>query len=88
MSEVKAQKSSSPHRGTTGIGWLQQSSSSRKGLRIHHGPVAKGLDEAVKAIGSNVTGVQATCQIDDLDRSTKPVKSRGESMSFSPTRGR
>src|SRR5437867_13246949 len=47
----------------------------------------KELDEAVKAIGTNVSGVQGdVAQFADLDRLTRPsLRRRGESILFSPT---
>jgi NAD(P)-dependent dehydrogenase (short-subunit alcohol dehydrogenase family) len=47
----------------------------------------KELDEAVKAIGTNVSGVQGdVAQLADLDRLYETVsKVKGESILFSPT---
>ena len=48
----------------------------RRGLRVRHRPAAGGLDEAVKAIGRNVTGVRGdSANLGDLDRLYEKVKS-------------
>jgi len=50
----------------------------------------KDLDEAVKAIGRNATGVQGgVAKLADLDRLYQRVRDvKGELISFSPTRHR
>jgi NAD(P)-dependent dehydrogenase (short-subunit alcohol dehydrogenase family) len=49
----------------------------RGGLRRYHGPSPEELDEAVKAIGDNVTGVQGdVSNLADLDRLYNTVKAQ------------
>jgi NAD(P)-dependent dehydrogenase (short-subunit alcohol dehydrogenase family) len=64
---------------TSGIGWPRQSSFSRRGLTYSsRAVVKKELDEAVKAIGSNVTGIQGNvAKLADLDRLYEAVKTKG-----------
>src|ERR1700720_917636 len=55
------------HRGD----WVGYSTALRQrgGICLHHGPSTEAIDEAVAAIGSNVTGVQGdVAKLADLDR--------------------
>ena len=56
--------------GTTGIGWATAKLFVKEGAYVFiTGRRQKELDEAVKAIGSNVTGVQGdVAKLADLDR--------------------
>jgi NAD(P)-dependent dehydrogenase (short-subunit alcohol dehydrogenase family) len=65
--------------GTTGIGLATAKLFVRQGAYVFiTGRRQKELDEAVKAIGSNVTGVQGDIsKLTDLDRLYEAVKSRG-----------
>jgi NAD(P)-dependent dehydrogenase (short-subunit alcohol dehydrogenase family) len=65
--------------GTTGIGLATAKLFVRQGAYAFiTGRRQKELDEAVKAIGSNVTGVQGDIsKLTDLDRLYEAVKSRG-----------
>jgi short-subunit dehydrogenase involved in D-alanine esterification of teichoic acids len=74
--------------GTEGLGSLLQSFLSKEGAYVFiTGRREKELDEPVKAIGTNVTGVQGdVAKLDDLDRLYDTVsKVKGESILFSPT---
>jgi len=73
--------------GTTGIGLAAAKLFVKEGAYVFiTGRREKELEAAVKAIGSNVTGVQGdVAKLTDLDRLYEAVKSKGESMSFSPT---
>jgi NAD(P)-dependent dehydrogenase (short-subunit alcohol dehydrogenase family) len=65
--------------GTTGIGLATAKLFVKEGAYVYiTGRRQKELDEAVKAIGSNVTGVQGDIsKLTDLDRLYEAVKSRG-----------
>jgi NAD(P)-dependent dehydrogenase (short-subunit alcohol dehydrogenase family) len=65
--------------GTTGIGLATAKLFVKQGAYVFiTGRRQKELDEAVKAIGSNVTGVQGDIsKLTDLDRLYEAVKSRG-----------
>jgi NAD(P)-dependent dehydrogenase (short-subunit alcohol dehydrogenase family) len=65
--------------GTTGIGLATAKLFVKEGAYVFiTGRRQKELDEAVKAIGSNVTGVQGDIsKLTDLDRLYEAVKSRG-----------
>jgi NAD(P)-dependent dehydrogenase (short-subunit alcohol dehydrogenase family) len=65
--------------GTTGIGFATAKLFVAEGAYVFiTGRRPKELDEAVKAIGSNVTGVQGDIsKLDDLDRLYETVKARG-----------
>ena len=74
--------------GTTGIGFAAAKLFVEEGAYVFiTGRRQKELDEAVKAIGSNVTGVQGdVAKLADLDRLYEAVKAKGEnSTSSSPT---
>ena len=63
----KSLKTRWPHRRD----WVGHGKAVREGgcVRLHHGPSPEELDEAVKAIGSNVSGVQGdVANLADLDR--------------------
>src|ERR1700746_3635696 len=66
--------------GTTGIGLAAAKLFVREGAYVFiTGRRQKELDDAVKAIGSNVTGVQGDVgKLADLDRLYETVKARGE----------
>src|SRR6204780_664769 len=66
--------------GTTGIGLATAKLFVRQGAYVFiTGRRQKELDEAVKAIGSNVTGVQGDIsKLTDLDRLYEAVKSKGK----------
>jgi NAD(P)-dependent dehydrogenase (short-subunit alcohol dehydrogenase family) len=66
--------------GTTGIGLATAKLFVKEGACvIITGRRQKELDEAVKAIGSNVTGVQGDiAKLTDLDRLYEAVKSKGK----------
>ena len=66
--------------GTTGIGLATAKLFVKDGAYVFiAGRRQKELDEAVKAIGSNVTGVQGDIsKLTDLDRLYEAVKSRGK----------
>jgi len=70
--------------GTTGIGLAAAKLFVREGAYVFiTGRRQKELDEAVKAIGRNVTGVQGdVTKLADLDRLSKPSKRKDESTSF------
>jgi NAD(P)-dependent dehydrogenase (short-subunit alcohol dehydrogenase family) len=65
--------------GTTGIGLAAAKLFVREGAYVFiTGRRQKELDDAVKAIGSNVTGVQGDVgKLADLDRLYETVKARG-----------
>ena len=65
--------------GTTGIGLATAKLFVKEGAYVFiAGRRQKELDEAVKAIGSNVTGVQGDiAKLTDLDRLYEAVKSKG-----------
>src|ERR1700727_623044 len=65
--------------GTTGIGLATAKLFVKEGAYIFiTGRRRKELDEAVKAIGSNVTGIQGdVAQLADLDRLYQAVKAKG-----------
>jgi NAD(P)-dependent dehydrogenase (short-subunit alcohol dehydrogenase family) len=65
--------------GTTGIGFATAKLFVAEGAYVFiTGRRPKELNEAVKAIGSNVTGVQGDIsKLDDLDRLYETVKARG-----------
>src|SRR6266403_388761 len=65
--------------GTTGIGLAAAKLFVREGAYVFiTGRRQKELDEAVKAIGSNVTGVQGdVAKLADLDRLYQAVKAKG-----------
>src|ERR1700751_4147316 len=65
--------------GTTGIGLAAAKLFVREGAYVFiTGRRQKELDEAVKAIGSNVTGIQGdVAKLADLDRLYQAVKARG-----------
>ena len=74
--------------GTEGIGLATAQLFVKEGAYVFiTGRRQKELDEAVKTIGSNVTGVQGdVAKLADLDRLYETVgKVRGESTLFSPT---
>ena len=75
--------------GSTGIGLAAAKLFVREGAYVFiTGRRQKELDEAVKAIGNNVTAIQGdVAKLADLDRLFRPSRRRGESMSFSPTPG-
>jgi len=66
--------------GTTGIGLATAKLFVREGAYVFiTGRRQKELDEAVKAIGSNVTGVQGdVAKLADLDRVYEAVRARGK----------
>src|SRR5882757_3135049 len=66
--------------GTTGIGLAAAKLFVKEGAYVFiTGRRQKELDEAVKAIGSNVTGVQGDIvKLADLDRLYDAVKAKGE----------
>src|SRR5271166_2114748 len=66
--------------GTTGIGLAAAKLFVREGAYVFiTGRRQKELDEAVKAIGSNVTGVQGdVAKLADLDRLYETVKAEGQ----------
>ena len=65
--------------GTTGIGFATAKLFVEEGAYVFiTGRRAKELNEAVKAIGTNVTGVQGdVSKVDDLDRLYETVKAKG-----------
>src|SRR6201998_3713816 len=65
--------------GTTGIGLATANLFVREGAYVFiTGRRQNELDEAVKAIGSNVTGVQGdVAKLADLDRRYKTIKAKG-----------
>src|SRR6266436_3704906 len=65
--------------GTTGIGLAAAKLFVREGAYVFiMGRRQKELDEAVKAIGSNVTGIQGdVTKLADLDRLYETVKAKG-----------
>jgi NAD(P)-dependent dehydrogenase (short-subunit alcohol dehydrogenase family) len=65
--------------GTTGIGFATAKLFVREGAYVFiTGRRRKELDEAVKAIGSNVCGVQGdVAKLADLDRLYETVKAKG-----------
>src|SRR5712692_8310719 len=65
--------------GTEGIGLATAKLFAKEGAYVFiTGRRRKELDEAVKAIGSNVTGVQGdVAKLTDLDRLYEAVKSKG-----------
>ena len=75
--------------GTTGIGLATAKLFVNEGAYVFiTGRRQKELDEAVKAIGNNVIGVQGdVANLATSTVSTRPSRRRGESMSFSPTPG-
>jgi NAD(P)-dependent dehydrogenase (short-subunit alcohol dehydrogenase family) len=75
--------------GTEGIGLATAKLFAKEGAYVFiTGRRHKELDEAVKAIGSNVSGVQGdVAKLADLDRLYETVaEEKGESILFSPTR--
>src|ERR1700682_2913144 len=66
--------------GTTGIGLASAKLFVKEGAYVFiTGRRQKELDEAVKAIGSNVTGVQGdVAKLADLDRLYETVKKKGQ----------
>ena len=72
--------------GTSGIGLAAAKLFVKEGAYVFiTGRRQKELDEAVKAIGSNVTGVQGDiANLTDLDRLFKAVATKGKSMWCSP----
>jgi NAD(P)-dependent dehydrogenase (short-subunit alcohol dehydrogenase family) len=66
--------------GTTGIGFAAAKLFVKEGAYVFiTGRRRKQLDEALKAIGSNVTGVQGdVAKLADLDRLYETVKARGK----------
>src|ERR1700682_4587534 len=66
--------------GTTGIGFASAKLFVEEGAYVFiTGRRQKELDEAVKAIGRNVTGVQGdVTKLADLDRLYETVKKKGE----------
>ena len=74
--------------GTSGIGLATAKLFVEEGAYVFiTGRRPKELNEAVKAIGTNVTGVQGdVSKLYDLDRlSMRRSRQRGTSISFSPT---
>lgn len=65
--------------GTTGIGLSTARLFAKEGAYVYiTGRRQKELDEAVKAIGSNVTGIQGdVAKMSDLDRLFEAVKTKG-----------
>jgi NAD(P)-dependent dehydrogenase (short-subunit alcohol dehydrogenase family) len=65
--------------GTTGIGFATAKLFVEEGAYVFiTGRRQQELNEAVEAIGSNVTGVQGdVCKLDDLDRLYETVKAKG-----------
>jgi NAD(P)-dependent dehydrogenase (short-subunit alcohol dehydrogenase family) len=65
--------------GSTGIGLAAAKLFVREGAYVFiTGRRQKELDEAVKVIGSNVTGIQGdVAKLDDLDRLYQAVKVKG-----------
>ena len=65
--------------GTTGIGFATAKLFVEEGAYVFiTGRRAKEPNEAVKAIGTNVTGVQGdVSKVDDLDRLYEMVKAKG-----------
>jgi NAD(P)-dependent dehydrogenase (short-subunit alcohol dehydrogenase family) len=65
--------------GTTGIGLSTARLFGKEGAYVYStGRRQKELDEAVKAIGSNVTGMQGdVAKMSDLDRLSEAVKRKG-----------
>src|ERR1700730_10846736 len=74
--------------GSTGIGLAAAKLFVEEGANVFiTGRRQKELDEAVKAIGRNVTGDQGdVAKSADLDRLYETVGAKGGSMSSSPTR--
>jgi len=72
--------------GTTGIGFASAKLFVEEGAYVFiTGRRQKELDEAVKAIGRNVTGVQGdVVKLADLDRLYETVRKKGTSTSCSP----
>ena len=76
--------------GTTGIGFAAAKLFVKEGAHVFiTGRRQKELDEAVKVIGSNVTGIQGdVSKLTDLDRLYDTVKAKGktirQSTSFLP----
>src|SRR3984893_7463326 len=66
--------------GTTGIGLATAKLFVKEGAHVFiTGRRQKELDEAVKAIGNNVTGVQGdVAKLTDLDRLYEAVKAKGK----------
>src|SRR6202051_3480112 len=66
--------------GTTGIGFSAAKLFVKEGAHVFiTGRRQKELDEAVKAIGNNVTGVQGdVAKLTDLDRLYEAVKAKGK----------
>ena len=74
--------------GTEGIGLATAKLFVKEGAYVFiTGRRQKELDEAVKAIGANVSGVQGdVAKLGDLDRLYEPsLTRRGKSILFSPT---
>jgi len=71
--------------GTSGIGFATAKRFVDEGAYVFiTGRRQKELDEAVKAIGSNVAGVRGdVSKLQDLDRLYETVKARERSMSWS-----
>jgi NAD(P)-dependent dehydrogenase (short-subunit alcohol dehydrogenase family) len=72
--------------GASGIGFATAKRFADEGAFVFiTGRRQKELDEAVKAIGSNVAGVQGdVSKLQDLDRLYETVKAKGRLMSWSP----
>jgi NAD(P)-dependent dehydrogenase (short-subunit alcohol dehydrogenase family) len=66
--------------GTTGIGLFTARLFVKEGAYVYiTGRRQKELDEAVKAIGSNVTGIEGdVAKMSDLDRLYEAVKTKGK----------
>ena len=76
--------------GTEGIGLATAKLFAKEGAYVFiTGRRPRELDEAVKAIGSNVSGVQGdVAKVADLDRLYETIaEEKGESILFSPMRG-
>ena len=73
--------------GTEGIGLATAKLFVKEGAYVFiTGRRQKQLDETLKAIGSNVTGVRGdVAKLADLDRLYETVKAKGRSILFLPT---
>ena len=72
--------------GTTGIGLAAAKLFVKEGACVFiTGRRQKELDEAVTAIGCNVTGIKGDiAKLPDLDHLYETVEAKGDSISFSP----